>query len=154
MEPASKRVLLVSSSGGVLLDLLALEPWWRRQDRVWAAVRAVDAQSALAGERVYWIRDCSLARPVGIVPGLVEAAKILRPERPALVLSAGSGPAIPFFLLARIVRTPAFWLSTLNLLATPGISARICSRLASRVLLQRDSMRAAHPQGVVIGELY
>jgi hypothetical protein len=49
---------------------------------------------------------------------------------------------------------PTFWLSTLNMLTTPGISARICGRLASRVLLQQRSMLKAHPGGIVIGEIY
>jgi hypothetical protein len=151
---SDRRILLVSSSGGVLLDLLALEPWWRQHDRAWAVVRAIDGESALAGERLHWIRDCSAAQPWGLVPGLVEAWRILRRERPGLVVSAGSGPAVPYFLLARVLGIPSFWLSTLNLVATAGLAARICSRLASRVLLQRASMRAAHPDGVVIGELY
>lgn len=117
-------------------------------------VRAVDCESALSGERLHWIHDCSTARPWGLVPGSVEAWRILRRERPGLVVSAGSGPALPYFLLARLLGIPTFWFSTLNLVSTPGLAARICSRLASRVLLQRASMRAAHPDGLVIGELY
>lgn len=34
MSTRRYRVLLVSSSGGVLLDLLALRPWWSRHDQV------------------------------------------------------------------------------------------------------------------------
>ncbi len=148
------RILLVSSSGGVLLDLLALAPWWRQYDRAWAVVHAVDCESALAGERLHWIRDCSATRRWGLGPGFVDAWRILRQERPGLIVSAGSGPAVPYFLLARPLGIPTFWLSTINLVSTPGLAARICSRLASNVLLQRESMRAAHPDGIVIGELY
>jgi UDP-N-acetylglucosamine:LPS N-acetylglucosamine transferase len=154
VDSRARRVLLVSSSGGVLLDLLALEPWWREHERAWAVVRAIDAESLLNGERVRWIPDCSVAHPVGLVPGFLTAWRILRAERPTLVLSAGSGPAIPFFALSRVLGIPTFWLSSLNIVTTPGVAARICSRLASRILLQRESMRVAHPDGVVVGELY
>jgi UDP-N-acetylglucosamine:LPS N-acetylglucosamine transferase len=154
VERRERRVLLVSSSGGVLLDVLALAPWWRQQGRAWAVVRASDAESALVGERVHWIREWSLARPTAIGPALVAAWRILRRERPALVVSAGSGAAIPFFMIARARGIPTIWLSTLNLVAPAGISGRICSRLASRVLLQRASMLAAYPEGTMIGELY
>jgi UDP-N-acetylglucosamine:LPS N-acetylglucosamine transferase len=150
----TRRILLVSSTGGVLLDLLALAPWWREHDRAWAVVRAVDSESALAGERMHWIADCSAEQPWGLVPGFAEAWRILGRERPGLVVSAGSGPAVPYFVLARSLGIPTFWVSTLNLVSTPGLAARICSRLASRVLLQRPSMRGAHPDGLVIGELY
>jgi UDP-N-acetylglucosamine:LPS N-acetylglucosamine transferase len=71
-----------------------------------------------------------------------------------LIVSAGSGPAILFFLAARVRGIPTFWVSTLNVLTTPGISAKFCARVASRVLLQQPSMLGAHPSGIVIGELY
>jgi hypothetical protein len=150
-----KRILLVSSSGGVLLDLLALEPWWSRHDAVWAVARAADSVSALAGQRhIHWIREASVRQPLGILTGLVQAWRILRTERPELIVSAGSAPAIPYFFAARALGIPTFWISSLNILTTPGISARICARLTSRVLLQQPSMLGAHPNGIVIGELF
>jgi UDP-N-acetylglucosamine:LPS N-acetylglucosamine transferase len=151
---ARKSILLVSSSGGVLLELLALAPWWSRHDTAWAAVKAADTETVLAPYRVHWIPELSLGRPLALLPALLGALKILRVERPGIVVSAGSGPAVPFFLGAKLVGVPTFWLSTHNVLAHPGVSARICARVASRVLLQRPEQRAAHPQGAVVGELY
>ncbi len=150
----AKRILLVSSSGGVLLDLLALEPWWSRYNVVWAVVKAADTESALAHQRVHWIVDVSMKQPFNFLPSFVHARRILYSECPDLVVSAGSGTAISFFLTARLLGIPTFWLSTLNIITTPAISAKICSQLASRVLLQRQSMLDAHPDGFVIGELY
>jgi UDP-N-acetylglucosamine:LPS N-acetylglucosamine transferase len=154
VKVARKRLLLVSNSGGVLLELLALERWWRRHQRTWAVVQAHDTAHVLDGERIYWIRDCSNAPRFALLPALVEAWRILRVERPDLIVSAGSGSAVAFFLLSRLLGIPAFWLSTLNIVEAPGLSARICSRLASRVLVQRKSGLAAHPRAIVIGELY
>src|SRR5215472_2151620 len=101
-----KRILLVSSSGGVLLDLLALEPWWARYGTVWAAVKAADTASVLSGLRVHWVSEISVRRPFALVVGFVQAWCILRRERPELVISAGSGPAIPFFVIARVMGIP------------------------------------------------
>src|SRR5689334_16671765 len=125
------RVLLVSSSGGVLLDMLALEPWWSRYDAVWAAVAAADTTSALARQRVYWISEVTLRSPFSLVPSLRQAWRILKREQPDLVVSAGSGPAISFFAVAQARGIPTFWFSTLNLVATTSLTGRICGRLAS-----------------------
>ena len=149
-----RRILLVSSSGGVLLELLALAPWWSRHEVVWAAVKAADTEPLVEEHRVHWISDLTVRRPTGLVRGLLRARTILRAESPDLIVSAGSGPAVPFFLAAALSDTPTFWVSTHNVLQSPGIAARICARLASRVLLQRASQRVAHPSGIVIGELY
>jgi len=154
MHDTTAKILLVSSSGGVLLDLLALDVWWSRYSVAWAVVPATDTCSALAGQRVYSVRETSMRQPLSVLPSFVQAWRILRSERPSLIVSAGSGPAIAFFVLARLRGIPTFWVSTLNILTTPGISASICARFASRVLLQHASLREAHPEGFVIGELY
>lgn len=148
------RILLVSSSGGVLLDLLALEPWWRGHDTVWAAVRAADTESALEGNRTHWCSERKSSNPIGLVLGVFQAITLLRKEQIRCLVSAGTGIAVPFFVAARLLGVPTIWISTLNVIATPGLAARACTRLASAVLLQRETMRPAHPRGILIGELY
>lgn len=92
------RVLLVTSSGGVLLDLLALRPWWSRHEASWVAVAAADTSSALAGQPVTWVPESV---------GVWRAFRVLRKVRPDLVVSAGRRVATPFFLVARVLRVPA-----------------------------------------------
>jgi hypothetical protein len=87
------RVLLVSSSGGVLLDLLALRPWWSRQEAAWVCVRAPDTASLLAGERVHWAPEQSVRHPLRVAAATLRALAILRAERPQLIISAGTGVA-------------------------------------------------------------
>jgi UDP-N-acetylglucosamine transferase subunit ALG13 len=101
------RVLLVSSSGGVLLDLLALRPWWQRHDPVWVAVRADDTEVALAGQRVHWQPELSASTRLKVLPAAWRALRLLRAERPDVIVSAGTGVAVGFFLAARLLRVPA-----------------------------------------------
>jgi UDP-N-acetylglucosamine:LPS N-acetylglucosamine transferase len=149
-----KSVLVVSSSGGVLLELLALRPWLSRHDVSWAVVRAADTESVLRPYRTHWISDLSLRNPLRLAPAALRALRIVSTERPGLIVSAGSGPAVPYFVIAALLDIPTFWLSTHNVLTRPGIAARICAALSARVLLQRPEQLAGHPEGIVIGELY
>lgn len=154
MEDRRYRVLLVSSSGGVLLDLLALKPWVTRQQAAWVAVQAADTTALLAGERVHWEREQSVRRPLGVLAAVVRALRILRLERPDVIISAGSGVAVGVFIAARLMRVPALWLETFNIVSTSGAASRVCGRLAAAVLIQRPSLAAARPRSVLIGELY
>jgi hypothetical protein len=148
------RVLLVSSSGGVLLDLLALEPWWSRHDVSWVAVRAPDTATLLAGQRVHWEREQQTGRPAGVLAAAVRGWRILRRERPDVIISAGTGVAVGVFAAARVLRIPAVWLETFNLVDTVGVASKICGRLAAAVLVQRPSLLGSRPRAVLIGELY
>ena len=57
------RVLLVSSSGGVLTDLLGMRAFWERLDRRWVAVSAADTRELLAAESVDWADDVTPSHP-------------------------------------------------------------------------------------------
>lgn len=145
--------MLVSSSGGVLLDLLALEPWWSSYEVRWAAVAAADTRSALHGQAVDWIAERRASRPLGVLAGIADAWRVMRAFRPDVIVSAGTGVAVGFFVVARATGVPTLWVSTLNVVAAPGVAARICGRLASVVLHQQEQLLAVQP-GLLIGELY
>jgi UDP-N-acetylglucosamine:LPS N-acetylglucosamine transferase len=146
------RVVIVSGSGGVLLDTLALRPWWQRHETSWVAVRAADTEIALAGLPVTWLPE-----PPGW-PHLVAAAWrafwLLGRARPDLLVSAGRRLTLPFFVAARLRRVPTMWVETLTQTGTPCGTARLSARLAGVVLVQRPERIAVHRDAVLVGELY
>jgi Oligosaccharide biosynthesis protein Alg14 like len=148
------RVLLVSSSGGVLPDLLALEPWWGRYDVRWVAVDAPDTRELLAGYAVRWTDELSAGRPDRVLAAVPAARSQLRASRVDLVVSAGSGIAVPWFLAARAARVRAVWVETFNIVDRTGLAARLCARLASQVVVQRPHLLERHRRAVNVGELW
>src|SRR5262249_62132331 len=118
------RVLLVSSSGGVLLDLLALKPWWSRHDVSWIAVRAEDTAALLTGQRVHWEREQSARRPLGVLAAAVRSVRMLRRERPDVIISSSTGAAVGGFLAARVLRIPALWLEAFHLADAGGVASQ------------------------------
>jgi hypothetical protein len=148
------RVLLVSSSGGVLPDLLALRPWWGRYDACWVAVDAPDTRELLIGERVRWTPELSPGRPDQVLAAVPAARAALRASRVDLIVSAGSGVAMPWFLAARVAGVRAVWVETFNIVDRAGLAARLCARLASQVVVQRPHLLARHRRVVDVGELW
>jgi UDP-N-acetylglucosamine:LPS N-acetylglucosamine transferase len=117
-------------------------------------VRAPDTETLLSGERVHWAPEQAASRPFGVLRPVGRALRILGRERPDLIISAGTGVAVGVFLAARLKRIPTVWLETLNIVDSPGITSRLCSRLAAAVLVQRPSLVDVRPRAVLIGELY
>jgi UDP-N-acetylglucosamine:LPS N-acetylglucosamine transferase len=150
----SAPVLLVTSSGGVLLDLLALEPWWSRSDVQWWAVAAPDTLDRLSTADVRWVPEQQPGRPLRLLVAVGSAMLRLRRLRPAVVVSAGSGLAVPVFLAAWLSRVPCLWVETFNVIGRPGLAARCCARLATAVVVQHPELVGAHRRAVYVGALY
>lgn len=150
----SLKILAVSSSGGVLLDMLALGSWLERHEVIWAAVRAADTEVALSGEVVDWVRECDRSAPWSIVRAFADAWRVLGREQPHLVVSAGTGVAVGYFMAARLRGVRTIWIDTFNVVGTAGRVGRLCARLASATLVQRECLVSRRPRAVYIGELY
>jgi UDP-N-acetylglucosamine:LPS N-acetylglucosamine transferase len=154
MTQGGRRTLLVSSSGGVLLDVLALRPWWRKHRVSWVAVEAPDTAELLTAFEVQWEPELRPSQLVELFRCTVRARKTLRRAGIELVVSAGSGVAVPYFLAARLAGVPAVWVETFNVIGRPGLAARLCAALASQVVVQHPELLARHRRAVNVGELY
>lgn len=154
MGKGRRKVLLVSSTGGVLLDVLALEPWWSRHDTTWVAVPGVDTAGKIPAGRVLWEREQAASSPMAVLGAVSRALRHLRAMRPDVVVSAGTGVAVAYFVAARLLRISTLWIETFNMVGRAGLAARVCGRLADRVLVQRAELVATRRRAVVVGELY
>jgi UDP-N-acetylglucosamine:LPS N-acetylglucosamine transferase len=147
------KVIMVCSSGGHLAQLYRLESWWRRHDRTWVTFRTPDAESLLRGEEIVWAHHPTTRNILNLLRNLRLAWRVLRNDRPDLVVSDGAGVALPFFLVARILRTKTVYLEVFDRIDEPSLTGRLCYPLSDLFVLQWEEQRRAYPRGVVIGAL-
>ena len=98
-----KKIGLVGSSGGHLTHLYMLKPFWQKKDRFWVTFDKEDARSLLEGERVYPCYYPTNRNLKNLLKNTVVAWKVLRKEKPDLLISSGAAVAVPFFYLVRCV---------------------------------------------------
>ncbi|MGZ6804965.1 MAG: hypothetical protein ACXVFU_18150, partial [Nocardioidaceae bacterium] len=96
--PRPGPVLLVSTQGGHLAHLLALRGWWEQQDRLWVCPDTPDVADRLVGERVVASHSPTTRNLPNLLRNARLAVRLLRRERPSLLVSAGAGVAVPFFV--------------------------------------------------------
>jgi beta-1,4-N-acetylglucosaminyltransferase len=145
--------MLVCSSGGHLLQLHRLKPWWTRLERIWVTFDLPDSRSLLAGEHVRWAYHPTTRNPVNLVRNLLLAWRLLRRYRPDIVVSNGAGVAFPFFLVARSLRIKTVYVEVYDRIDVPTLTGRLCYPLANRFLLQWEAQKRFYPRGEVIGRL-
>lgn len=153
MTRSESRALLVCSSGGHLAQLLALEPWWRGQQRTWVTFDTPDAVSLLAGEQVRWAHHPTTRNIANLLRNTALSLRLFRRWRPDIVLSTGAGVAVPFFVIARMLRVPTVYIEVYDRIDAPTVTARLCRPFTSLFLVQWEEQRRFYPEAAVIGTL-
>ena len=147
------RVLIVCSSGGHLVQLHNLKPWWERHDRKWVTFDKLDSKSLLAGESVTWAHHPTTRNLRNLARNLGLAWRLLRSYRPDLVVSSGAGVAFPFFLLARLLGQRTVYVEVYDRIDSATMTGRLCYPFSNLFLLQWEEQRHIYPKGIVIGNL-
>jgi UDP-N-acetylglucosamine:LPS N-acetylglucosamine transferase len=147
------RIVFVCSSGGHLMQLHALKPWWQQHQRSWVTFDKPDARSLLTGEQVAWAHHPTTRNIPNMLANLRLAWRLLRGSRPDVVVSDGAGVAFPFFLVARLLRIPTVYLEVYDRVDSPTLTGRLCYPLAALFLLQWPEQRRFYPKGEIIGRL-
>jgi hypothetical protein len=151
---ASYRVLLVCSSGGHLAQLMRLRPWWEQHDRSWACFPLPDARELLAGEQVTWVHHPTTRNVPNLLRNLGLAWRMLRRERPDVVVSTGAGAAVPFFWLGRLLGCRTVYLEVYDRVDSATMTGRLCRPVTDLFLVQWPEQQRLYQGSVVAGPVY
>lgn len=147
------RALLVASSGGHLAQLSALRRHWDDVDVHWVTFRQQDAHRC-GTDPVTWAYFPTTRNVRNAVRNFFLALRVLRRDRPDVLLSDGAGVALPFFVAARLFRVPSVYLEVFDRVTTPTLTGRLCYPITDEFLLQWEEQRSAYPAGHVVGRVY
>ncbi|MEJ5946313.1 hypothetical protein WDZ17_13525 [Pseudokineococcus basanitobsidens] len=152
-DAASLDVLLVCSSGGHLAQLVPLLPELAGAARRWVTFPTGDATSLLADEDWVAAHHPTTRHLPNLLRNASLALRTLRHRRPDVVVSTGAGVALPFFLLARLMRVPTVYLEVYDRLDGPTLTGRLCRPLTTRFLVQWEEQLAFYPGATVVGRV-
>jgi UDP-N-acetylglucosamine:LPS N-acetylglucosamine transferase len=149
----TRPVLLVSTQGGHLTQLLSLESWWGSRERLWVCPPTPDVTDRLRGERVISSYTPTTRNLANLVRNFALAVRVVRRERPGLVVSAGAGVAVPFFVTAWFLRIPTVFIEVYDRVDTPTLTGRLCGPFTTRRIVQWEQQLRFYPNAVCVGPL-
>jgi UDP-N-acetylglucosamine:LPS N-acetylglucosamine transferase len=146
-------VLLVSTQGGHLTHLLALRQWWEHQDRLWVCPDTPDVLDRLGGERIVHAHHPTTRNLPNLLRNAALAVQVLRRERPSLLVSAGAGVAVPFFMAAWALGIPTAFIEVYDRVDTATLTGRLCGPFTTCRLVQWQSQLSFYPDAHLVGPI-
>lgn len=148
------KICFVGSSGGHLAHLYMLKPFWETKERFWATFDKEDARSLLSGEKLYPVYYPSNRSIKALLINTYRAIKILKKEKPDLIISSGAAPAIPFFWVGKLMGAKTVYIEVFDRIDKSTISGKMCYPVADLFIVQWEEMKAVYPKAVNLGSIF
>jgi UDP-N-acetylglucosamine:LPS N-acetylglucosamine transferase len=147
-------VMLVCSTGGHLAQLVRLRSWWESHPRLWVTFDKADAASSLDGERVVHGHHPTTRNIPNLIRNLGLAVRLLREDRPDVIVSDGAGLAVPFFWFGWLLGIPSVWLEVYDRIDSPTLTGRMVRPVASAFCVQWPEQCDVYPGATVVGPVW
>jgi beta-1,4-N-acetylglucosaminyltransferase len=147
-------LLLVCSSGGHLLQLVALRDAWSGFSTRWVTFDKSDARSLLDGETVTFAYGPTNRSVKNLLRNLALAWRLIGRVRPRVVLTTGAGVAVPFAWVARVRGARVVYVESLTRIDQPSLSCRLIAPTASRIYVQWPELVDAVPGSRYAGKVF
>ena len=145
------KILLVGSSGGHLTHLWLLKDFWSKHDRAWVTFDKEDARSLLKDEKMYKCFFPTNKNIKNLIKNYKLAKKILKEEKPDLIISSGAGAAIPYFLLGKRYGAKRAFIEVYDRIDSPTISGKICYHFCDLFIVQWPEQQKYFKKAINIG---
>lgn len=148
------KVCLVGSSGGHLMHLYMLKSFWENKDRFWVTFDKEDARSILEGERMipcYYPTNRSI-KALFINTRL--AWRILKTEKPDLIISSGAAVAVPFFYIGKILGAKTIYIEVFDRMDKPTMTGKIVYPITDKFIVEWEEMKKIYPKAINLGSIF
>lgn len=153
------EVLLVCSTGGHLLQLLALREAWQDESRLWVTFDKSDARALLRSERVVYAfgptnRSFGVTAATNTLRNLLLAWRTIDRAKPSVIVTTGAGVAVPFAWVGRLRGARVVYVESFTRIDGPSVSCRLIAPVAARIYGQWPEFVAAVPRARYLGNVF
>jgi UDP-N-acetylglucosamine:LPS N-acetylglucosamine transferase len=137
--------MVATSAGGHWVQMRRLLPALEGLDVVYAGVGTV-LDADLGPAAYYRIRNVSRRDPLGFFVIAWQLARVMRRERPDVVVTTGAAPGLMALVLGKLVAgSRTVWIDSIASVETMSLSGRLARHVADAWLVQWEHL--ARPEG-------
>lgn len=148
------KIALVGSSGGHLTHLYLLKKFWENEDRFWVTFDKTDAKSILKEERFYPCYYPTNRNVKNTIKNTILAFKILRKEKPDLIISSGAAVAVPFFWLGKLFGAKTVYIEIFDRIDKATLTGKLVYPVTDKFIVQWEELKKVYPKAINLGGIF
>lgn len=150
----NKKICLVGSSGGHLAQLCLLKPILENTEHFWVTFDKEDARSVLKDEKFYKCYYPTNRNIKNLIKNTWLAYRILKKEKPDIIISTGAAVAVPFFYLGKLFKIKTVYIEVFDRYNKPTLTGKIVYPIADKFIVQWETMKEVYPKSINLGSIF
>jgi UDP-N-acetylglucosamine:LPS N-acetylglucosamine transferase len=134
------------------MEAIQLLPAIRGHKRFFVTFERQQVKDVLKGEKMYFVIDPK-RNPKKLMKNFYQATKILRKEKPDVVVSTGAAAAVPLCYAAKILGIRIIFIESLAAVNNPSLSGRAVYPIADVFIVQSKRLMKNYRDAVYGGSL-
>jgi len=134
------------------MEALQLLPALQGHKRFFVTFERKQVRDMLKGEKIYFIIDPK-RNPKKLLKNFYQATKIMRKEKPDVVVSTGAAAAVPLCYAAKILGIRIIFIESLAAVNKPSLSGRAVYPIADMFVVQSKRLMKNYRDAVYGGSL-
>mgnify|MGYP004533595991 CR=1 FL=1 len=148
------KICLVGSSGGHLTHLYMLKDFWKNNERFWVTFDKLDSRSILKNEKKYYCYYPTNRNIKNLIKNTFLAFRVLRKEKPDLIISSGAAVAVPFFYLGKLFGAKTIYIEVYDRVDKSTLTGKLVYPVADKFIVQWESMKKVYPKAINLGSIF
>ena len=89
-----------------------------------------------------------------LIKNTMLAWKVLRKEKPDLIISSGAAVAIPFFYLGKMFGAKLIYVEVFDRIDKPTMTGKIVYPITDKFIVQWEEMKTVYPKAINLGSIF
>lgn len=150
-----KKIALVASPGGHLVEMLSLKEAWSDYEVFWVTADSVDTRAFLREHKVFYAHAPFTRNIRNMFRNFFLGLRLLKQEKPDLIISTGGGISVPLFYAAFCRRIKTVYIESLTRINTLSMTGKLIYPVTDLYLVQWPELAEKHKKteyrGTILG---
>ena len=113
-----------------------------------------DARSILEGEKMYPCYYPTNRSLKALIKNTKIAWKVLRKEKPDLIISSGAAVAVPFFYLGKLFGAKLVYIEVFDRIDKPTMTGKMVYPIVDKFIVQWEEQKEVYPKAINLGSIF
>ena len=151
------KICLTASSGGHLTQVLLLHKIFKNHNYFFVTEEIPLSLSPVNGEKTYFLKQINRRKiqlPFVLIYNAFKSYRILKTERPDLIITTGALAAVPICILAKIFGVKLIFIECYSRIHSASMTGKFLYRFADLFIIQREELLKHYPKALVSGSIF